>query len=218
VEKKLETKGRRLSEEAKSDANIRNCPICKAKFIKIEGCNKVRCSCGVYICYICRKQIKNDHNHFCQEPYCQHQSCGQCGLYENVDDTEAMQQATLATNEQGRDGPKTTTWGSATTPHPTNTKQTQQYQPPHYPPLPSVDEYHYASGNTSYYKPDPTQQHTFPLSQLSPHLPPPVPLPNSTSGWPTLAVPLPNNSSSWGGIYQWPTKSMQRKGKQSNIT
>jgi hypothetical protein len=33
------------------------CPSCSAKFFKTEGCNKMTCSCGTTICYICRVEI-----------------------------------------------------------------------------------------------------------------------------------------------------------------
>ena len=61
VEKKHETKGRLKVEEAILNAKIRTCPwkACGKKFIKESGCNKMTCSCGALICYICRKEIKS---------------------------------------------------------------------------------------------------------------------------------------------------------------
>jgi len=52
-----------LVEEAMSNALIRECPKCKAKFYKEEGCNKMRCSCGTNSCYICRA-IVTDYTHY----------------------------------------------------------------------------------------------------------------------------------------------------------
>lgn len=38
-----------------TEATVRNCPKCKAKIVKEEGCNKITCRCGGTICYICRE-------------------------------------------------------------------------------------------------------------------------------------------------------------------
>lgn len=74
--------------EAKmTDALIRECPACRRKFVKSEGCNKMvrvlsfqllhlvrnvlvqlqTCVCGAIMCYICRQQI-NGYNHFSNVP------------------------------------------------------------------------------------------------------------------------------------------------------
>ncbi|KAI3642263.1 hypothetical protein MP228_011818 [Amoeboaphelidium protococcarum] len=49
--------------EAMTDALIRECPKCHKKFFKEEGCNKMTCSCGTKICYICRRVVKG-YDHF----------------------------------------------------------------------------------------------------------------------------------------------------------
>jgi E3 ubiquitin-protein ligase RNF216 len=79
VEKKHETASRLKVEEAISRAKIRVCPKCKKGFVKrfvcmfirllltrsfrslrvldlvcSEGCNRITCSCGASICYVCR--------------------------------------------------------------------------------------------------------------------------------------------------------------------
>eukprot|EP00249_Psilotum_nudum_P022958 c28702_g1_i7 orf=3-386(+) len=48
-------------------ALIRECSACKAELVKNEGCNKVTCRCRQTMCYVCRKPIEANYNHFCQE-------------------------------------------------------------------------------------------------------------------------------------------------------
>ncbi|CAO3570524.1 unnamed protein product [Mortierella alpina] len=55
-------------EEQMSQALIRECPKCKSRFFKTEGCNKMTCpECHTKMCYVCKKQIK-DYSHFDQTP------------------------------------------------------------------------------------------------------------------------------------------------------
>ncbi|KAL7532515.1 hypothetical protein ACHAXR_004680 [Thalassiosira sp. AJA248-18] len=85
VESKNETDGRKVVEEAMTTAMVRTCPrpFCRKKFLKNDGCNKMTCSCGCFICYVCRKEIPADvaYKHFCQTPHCQHKTCKKCPLY-----------------------------------------------------------------------------------------------------------------------------------------
>lgn len=108
VEKKKDTDKRLTVEEALTQARVRECPKCKTRFYKIEGCNKMTCTCGNNICYICRKDItKEKYQHFCQKAHCQHNDCGKCKLYTNSveDDIQAMRDAGLkALNEIQEDG------------------------------------------------------------------------------------------------------------------
>ena len=46
---------RRLA--AGAQARVRECPDCKKRFYKTEGCNKMTCSCGTLSCYICRQKV-----------------------------------------------------------------------------------------------------------------------------------------------------------------
>lgn len=72
-------------EEEMSQALIRECPKCKARFYKTEGCNKMTCpECGTKMCYVCKKQI-NDYSHFDQTPAGQaSRNSSRCRLWDNT--------------------------------------------------------------------------------------------------------------------------------------
>lgn len=56
---------RHVVEEARTEALLRTCPKCNVKIIKEDGCNKVICPCGGWLCDYCGKDITNDgYNHF----------------------------------------------------------------------------------------------------------------------------------------------------------
>jgi TRIAD3 protein (E3 ubiquitin-protein ligase RNF216) len=97
IKLKRQDEGRLKVEEAISRAKIRTCPKCKRSFIKSDGCNKMKCPCGLMMCYICRKPVpkNNPYSHFCQTPHCNHKICGKCTLYSNdkEDDERAMREA-----------------------------------------------------------------------------------------------------------------------------
>ena len=100
VEKQNETDGRKIVEEAMSEARIRTCPKvgCGNRFYKVDGCNKMTCpKCRTLSCYICRALIPKNvgYQHFCQTAHCQHKSCKKCQLYSNSkeDDTRATKEA-----------------------------------------------------------------------------------------------------------------------------
>lgn len=66
VEKDTEVKARTKVEDAMTEAMLRECPNvkCKKKYFKEEGCNKMTCTCGQSMCYLCRKPVDNDYKHF----------------------------------------------------------------------------------------------------------------------------------------------------------
>ena len=66
VEKKDEEEARKRIEEQLSEAMIRECWKCHAKYFKEEGCNKMTCpkpGCGAKMCYLCKQPVK-DYTHF----------------------------------------------------------------------------------------------------------------------------------------------------------
>ncbi|KAH8429587.1 E3 ubiquitin-protein ligase RNF216 [Aspergillus melleus] len=87
---------RHAVEEAMSEALIRNCPRCKVKIVKENGCNRMQCSkCGCNMCYVCRKDITQEYyGHFGRAPsYCKTHDG-----HENRhrDDVERAQRATIS--------------------------------------------------------------------------------------------------------------------------
>jgi hypothetical protein len=71
---------RHFVEEARSEAMMRKCPKCKAKIIKELGCNKMVCSCGNMMCYVCQEDISGQsrdagYQHF-------HKAGSKCPLYD----------------------------------------------------------------------------------------------------------------------------------------
>ncbi|CAG2064970.1 unnamed protein product, partial [Timema podura] len=63
VEKSEEIKLRTYIEDRMTQALVRTCWKCKRNFVKEDGCNKMTCSCGAKMCYICRKPVE-DYSHF----------------------------------------------------------------------------------------------------------------------------------------------------------
>ncbi|KAK5647902.1 hypothetical protein RI129_002794 [Pyrocoelia pectoralis] len=63
VEKDADVKARTYVENKMTEALLRTCYKCGMKFIKAEGCNKMTCSCGALMCYVCGQPVK-DYNHF----------------------------------------------------------------------------------------------------------------------------------------------------------
>ncbi|KAK2172928.1 hypothetical protein NP493_919g01050 [Ridgeia piscesae] len=109
LEKKDETKIRLAFEEKMTEAKIRVCHRCKARFTKLDGCNKMTCRCGAKMCYICRKP-EIDYIHFCQhvrDPGRGCKKCKDCSLWTNPDEdeeraiVELKKEAQTARKEQG---------------------------------------------------------------------------------------------------------------------
>lgn len=96
---KIEDCDKRLTiEEAMTEARVRICHKCKTRFYKTEGCNKMTCTCGALMCYLCRKDVsKEGYNHFCGKPHCDKKTCQQCHLFTDTvaDDRLAMKDAGL---------------------------------------------------------------------------------------------------------------------------
>ncbi|KAJ3584388.1 hypothetical protein NHX12_014883 [Muraenolepis orangiensis] len=83
VLEKDEIRMRVLVEERMTAARIRKCLKCSMGLVKSEGCNRMACRCGSFMCYLCREPITG-YNHFCQHARspgapCLH--CRKCSLW-----------------------------------------------------------------------------------------------------------------------------------------
>ncbi|KAG8223928.1 hypothetical protein J437_LFUL003736 [Ladona fulva] len=79
VEKNSQVKARTYIEDKMTEALVRTCWKCSKKFIKESGCNKMTCTCGAIMCYLCRQPVK-DYKHFNPES---HRQSDLCPLYSN---------------------------------------------------------------------------------------------------------------------------------------
>ncbi|KAK5856614.1 hypothetical protein PBY51_008197 [Eleginops maclovinus] len=78
-----EIRMRVLFEERMTAARVRKCVKCTTGLVKSEGCNRMSCRCGSFMCYLCREPITG-YNHFCQHARspgapCRH--CRKCSLW-----------------------------------------------------------------------------------------------------------------------------------------
>ncbi|KAL7748069.1 hypothetical protein RI367_006615 [Sorochytrium milnesiophthora] len=62
-EKEHMLEARHQVEEDMTKAMVRECPKCKKRYLKFDGCNKITCSCGTKMCYVC-KQVITGYEHF----------------------------------------------------------------------------------------------------------------------------------------------------------
>ncbi|XP_050436489.1 E3 ubiquitin-protein ligase RNF216-like [Adelges cooleyi] len=91
IEKSAEVKVRTMIENKMTEVLIRTCSFCNRKFVKEDGCNKMTCSCGKIMCYICRKPIPPTYEHFYHDKVQENK----CPLYtdENIVHATAVEAA-----------------------------------------------------------------------------------------------------------------------------
>jgi hypothetical protein len=75
---------RQTIEDKMSEAVIIRCGNCSNTIVKDEGCNKVTCLCGNYICYCCKQNVPKSvgYSHFCTEHNCKKTDCNPCHLWD----------------------------------------------------------------------------------------------------------------------------------------
>ncbi|KAJ3047855.1 hypothetical protein HK097_011102 [Rhizophlyctis rosea] len=84
---------RHTIEEAMTNALLRDCPKCKNRYFKTEGCNKMQCSCGQMMCYVCRQAIQG-YDHFNQLPAgVPNPKGGKCPLWDDANKRNAEEVA-----------------------------------------------------------------------------------------------------------------------------
>jgi hypothetical protein len=74
---------RHAVEEAMTSAFVRECNKCHRPFVKEEGCNKMRCSCGNAQCFVCSLDV-TDYNHFDRKDASGNLLPDSCPLYEDT--------------------------------------------------------------------------------------------------------------------------------------
>jgi len=78
----------RRAEEAMTKATVRRCPNpkCQKEFQKLDGCNKMTCTCKTLSCYLCEMDITTiGYTHFCAKMDCQCEKCHLWGKFEETD-------------------------------------------------------------------------------------------------------------------------------------
>uniref|UniRef100_W5MB48 Ring finger protein 216 n=1 Tax=Lepisosteus oculatus TaxID=7918 RepID=W5MB48_LEPOC len=106
VAEKDEIRLRVAFEEKMTAARVRKCHKCGTGLVKSEGCNRMSCRCGAYMCYLCREPI-NGYNHFCQHarsPGAQCRHCKKCSLWTDPtqDDERIIQEIQREAEEELR--------------------------------------------------------------------------------------------------------------------
>ena len=99
---------RKTVEAARSAAMKRVCPKCNIAFVKESGCNKMTCTCGYIMCYLCRqglgqqpKGTTNPHEDHDYSHFCGHfralpgrcSQCNKCDLYREENQDEVVRRA-----------------------------------------------------------------------------------------------------------------------------
>ncbi|RIB02557.1 hypothetical protein C2G38_2049976 [Gigaspora rosea] len=85
-------------ERAMAEAVKRTCPKCHVSFTKADGCNKMTCRCGYVMCYLCRKDLRQEsYAHFCDHfrpiPGQKCKKCTKCDLYKTEDEEKVIKEA-----------------------------------------------------------------------------------------------------------------------------
>ncbi|KAG7471465.1 hypothetical protein JOB18_046404 [Solea senegalensis] len=138
-----EIRMRVLFEERMTAARVRKCVKCGTGLVKSEGCNRMSCRCGSFMCYLCREPITG-YNHFCQHARspgapCRH--CRKCSLWTDpTQDDERIIQEIQKEGEAELNKKSADNSGKRVGPPPepiTNSKRPRVGPPPENPPNPN---------------------------------------------------------------------------------
>ncbi|XP_070779342.1 E3 ubiquitin-protein ligase RNF216 [Enoplosus armatus] len=138
-----EIRMRVLFEERMTAARVRKCVKCGTGLVKSEGCNRMSCRCGSFMCYLCREPITG-YNHFCQHARspgapCRH--CRKCSLWTDpTQDDERIIQEIQREGEAELNKKSADTSGKRVGPPPepvTDTKRPRVGPPPENQPNPN---------------------------------------------------------------------------------
>ncbi|KAM7372306.1 hypothetical protein PAMP_009483 [Pampus punctatissimus] len=138
-----EIRMRVLFEERMTAARVRKCVKCGTGLVKSEGCNRMSCRCGSFMCYLCREPITG-YNHFCQHARspgapCRH--CRKCSLWTDpTQDDERIIQEIQKEGEAELNKKSAETLGKRVGPPPepiTDTKRPRVGPPPENPQNPN---------------------------------------------------------------------------------
>ncbi|KAM9346757.1 E3 ubiquitin-protein ligase RNF216 [Symphorus nematophorus] len=138
-----EIRMRVLFEERMTAARVRKCVKCGTGLVKSEGCNRMSCRCGSFMCYLCREPITG-YNHFCQHARspgapCRH--CRKCSLWTDpTQDDERIIQEIQKEGEAELNKKSADNSGKRVGPPPepiTDAKRPRVGPPPENPPNPN---------------------------------------------------------------------------------
>ncbi|KAK1877607.1 E3 ubiquitin-protein ligase RNF216 [Dissostichus eleginoides] len=130
-----------LFEERMTAARVRKCVKCATGLVKSEGCNRMSCRCGSFMCYLCREPITG-YNHFCQHARspgapCRH--CRKCSLWTDpTQDDERIIQVIQKEGEAELNKKSSDNSGKRVGPPPEPITEAPLFVPPHarFPPAP----------------------------------------------------------------------------------
>lgn len=93
---------RKNIEDKLTEAILLKCSKCSKSIYKEDGCNKITCSCGNLMCWICKTEINGiGYGHFCNT--CINgiqQGCSKCHTWDSVDKTKVISKLGLIDSEE----------------------------------------------------------------------------------------------------------------------
>lgn len=104
VEKDDDVKKRTYIENKMTEALLRKCWKCGTSFYKEEGCNKMTCTCGAKMCYLCSQPVTG-YDHFNGLGGDQYQKCPLYSDINKIHENNVLEAAKAAKVDLGVAGP-----------------------------------------------------------------------------------------------------------------